>query len=270
MSTCNLQQQGVDTTTTRRGAGLCIRLAEPGTQGGSAWHSGRAAGLGRVNPHLSLKGSSESGRHTSAPASVCACAGPTAETAGAAAAAAVGSVEAVGRGPVLQELQRRRAAPQAAVVATRGLRPQQHPPHSSSSSSGCLMSLLWVVSTEARCRASWSLGASSSCRALATSAKRCVDGSRCSGIRAPSEGPALLRHTDASMCLIPSLTSCETVSLFRAAFGVLNGGSCVAHVFVLQAEGLCHVSNISSARLSSAKEAVERGQDVWVKVVTVT
>lgn len=37
----------------------------------------------------------------------------------------------------------------------------------------------------------------------------------------------------------------------------------------LQAEGLCHVSNISSARLSSAKDAVERGQDVWVKVVSV-
>jgi hypothetical protein len=38
---------------------------------------------------------------------------------------------------------------------------------------------------------------------------------------------------------------------------------------MLQAEGLVHVSNISSARLGSAKEAVERGQDVWVKVVSV-
>lgn len=36
-----------------------------------------------------------------------------------------------------------------------------------------------------------------------------------------------------------------------------------------QAEGLVHVSNISSARLGSAKEAVERGQEVWVKVVSV-
>lgn len=31
-----------------------------------------------------------------------------------------------------------------------------------------------------------------------------------------------------------------------------------------------HVSNISSARLNSAKDAVERGQDVWVKVVSVS
>jgi ATP-dependent RNA helicase DHX8/PRP22 len=38
----------------------------------------------------------------------------------------------------------------------------------------------------------------------------------------------------------------------------------------LQAEGLVHVSNISSARLGSAKEAVERGQEVWVKVVSVS
>lgn len=37
-----------------------------------------------------------------------------------------------------------------------------------------------------------------------------------------------------------------------------------------KAEGLVHVSNISSARLSSAKDAVERGQEVWVKVVTVS
>lgn len=31
-----------------------------------------------------------------------------------------------------------------------------------------------------------------------------------------------------------------------------------------------HVSNISSARLNSAKEAVERGQEVWVKVASVS
>lgn len=37
---------------------------------------------------------------------------------------------------------------------------------------------------------------------------------------------------------------------------------------MLQAEGLVHVSNISAARLSSAKEAVQRGQEVWVKVVS--
>jgi hypothetical protein len=43
----------------------------------------------------------------------------------------------------------------------------------------------------------------------------------------------------------------------------------VVCVLLLQAEGLVHVSNISSARLSSAKDAVERGQDVWVKVVSV-
>lgn len=29
-----------------------------------------------------------------------------------------------------------------------------------------------------------------------------------------------------------------------------------------------HVSNISSARLNSARDAVERGQDVWVKVIS--
>lgn len=29
-----------------------------------------------------------------------------------------------------------------------------------------------------------------------------------------------------------------------------------------------HVSNITSARLNSAKEAVQRGQEVWVKVVS--
>jgi ribosomal protein S1 len=40
-------------------------------------------------------------------------------------------------------------------------------------------------------------------------------------------------------------------------------------VLLMQAEGLVHVSNISSARLSLAKDAVERGQDVWVKVVSV-
>jgi hypothetical protein len=108
-----------------------------------------------------------------------ACAGPTSETAGTAAAAAAGSVEASGRGPVLQEQQRQRGGLQAAAVATRDLHPQQPPqPHSSSSSSssssGCLMSLRWVVCTGARCQALWSLGASLSCRALATSAKRCV------------------------------------------------------------------------------------------------
>eukprot|EP00879_Flechtneria_rotunda_P012406 GHRR01012955.1.p1 GENE.GHRR01012955.1~~GHRR01012955.1.p1 ORF type:complete len:1206 (+),score=437.88 GHRR01012955.1:239-3856(+) len=37
-----------------------------------------------------------------------------------------------------------------------------------------------------------------------------------------------------------------------------------------RAEGLVHVSNISSARLNSAKDAVQRGQDVWVKVVSVS
>jgi ATP-dependent RNA helicase DHX8/PRP22 len=34
-------------------------------------------------------------------------------------------------------------------------------------------------------------------------------------------------------------------------------------------EGMCHVSNISSARLASARGAVERDQPVWVKVVSV-
>ena len=35
-------------------------------------------------------------------------------------------------------------------------------------------------------------------------------------------------------------------------------------------EGLVHVSNISAARLNSAKDAVQRGQDVWAKVVSVS
>jgi predicted RNA-binding protein with RPS1 domain len=46
--------------------------------------------------------------------------------------------------------------------------------------------------------------------------------------------------------------------------------SCHSPSSFLQAEGLVHVSNISSARLGSAKEAVERGQEVWVKVVSVS
>eukprot|EP00955_Chlamydomonas_euryale_P009682 103502-Chlamydomonas_euryale.AAC.1 len=33
-----------------------------------------------------------------------------------------------------------------------------------------------------------------------------------------------------------------------------------------RAEGMVHVSNISKRPISSAKEAVKRGQEVWVKV----
>lgn len=60
----------------------------------------------------------------------------------------------------------------------------------------------------------------------------------------------------------------EATGPLCASVGVLTVTACLP-VVVMQAEGLVHVSNISSARLSSAKEAVERGQDVWVKVVSV-
>lgn len=74
-----------------------------------------------------------------------------------------------------------------------------------------------------------------------------------------------------SCCILASACCAHPCTLSPACVVLRNLQDCGFHLLLfLQAEGLVHVSNISSARLGSAKEAVERGQEVWVKCVSVS
>ena len=89
----------------------------------------------------------------------------------------------------------------------------------------------------------------------------------CRGWPPPSTAPALVRSCSCILCRL--VVSAERMSA--------AAGSDVAHTDPVVAtsqglrtrqEGLVHVQNMSKTRVGSAKDVVKRGQEVWVKVIS--
>jgi len=87
---------------------------------------------------------------------------------------------------------------------------------------------------------------------------------------APSEGHDSRSHPDRREQRARSSGAPEVDGIYRGKVSnVMDFGCFVQLEGSSRKEGLCHVSQISASRIMNASQAVKRGQEVWVKVLSI-